>query len=96
MTAETVDQPVKVDNALYNLAHILDLDGSGTLELIIPSAKLGLWGYLRLLTTHKASFAFNTVAHDGEAITAARATAMTASIQCFTAPLPGRRPSVQR
>jgi hypothetical protein len=60
------DQVIEVDNALYNLAHILDLDGSGTLELIIPSAKLGLWGYLRLLTTHKASFAFNTVAHDGE------------------------------
>lgn len=60
------DQVIEVDNALYHLAHVLDLDGSGTREIIIPSAKLGLWGYLRLLTTRKASFAFNTVAHGGE------------------------------
>lgn len=60
------DQVIEIDNALYNLAHVLDLDGNGTREIVIPSARLGLWGYLRLLTTHKASFAFNTVAYDGE------------------------------
>jgi hypothetical protein len=60
------DQIIEVDNALYNLVHVLDLDGSGTREIVIPTTKLGLWGYLRLLTTHKVSFAFNTAEHRGE------------------------------
>jgi hypothetical protein len=60
------DQVIEVDNALYNLVHVLDLDGSGTSEIVVPTAKLGLWGYLRLLTTRKASFAFNTAEHRGE------------------------------
>jgi len=60
------DQVIEVDDALYNLVHVLDLDGNGTREIVVPSAKLGLWNYLRLLTTHKASFAFNTAEHRGE------------------------------
>lgn len=60
------DQHLQVNNALYNLVHVLDLDGDGTREIIIPSAKLGLWGYLRVLTTRKVSFDLNTVSYRGE------------------------------
>jgi len=55
------DQVLQLDDALYNMTQVLDLDGDGTKEIVVPSAKIGLWGYLRLLTTRKTSFSFNTL-----------------------------------
>jgi hypothetical protein len=69
------DEEVQVKNALYSLTHVLDLDGNGAPEIILPSAKLGLWGYLRVLTTRKVSFTFNTLArHGGSGFDTAAAT----------------------
>jgi hypothetical protein len=60
--APTPDQEIVLAHALYSLTHVMDLDGDGSREIILPTADLGLWGYLRVLTTRKVSFDFNTLA----------------------------------
>jgi len=64
--APAPDQEIVLAHALYSLTHVLDLDGDGAREIVLPSADLGLWGYLRVLTTRKVSFDFNTLARAGK------------------------------
>jgi len=66
--APAPDQEIVLPHALYSLTHVLDLDGDGAREIVLPSADLGLWGYLRVLTTRKVSFDFNTLTRAGEKV----------------------------
>jgi hypothetical protein len=60
------DQVLQVENGLYYMARILDLDGDGRLEISLPATRLGLWAYLKFLTSRKVSFRLHTLAQ-GEA-----------------------------
>lgn len=50
------DQSLALEHAQYFLARPLDLDGDGRMEILIPAAKLGVFGVIRLLTSRRVSF----------------------------------------
>jgi hypothetical protein len=60
------DQELQIEHAIYPLTRVIDLDGDGRKEIQVPVAKLGLWGYLRLLTSRRVSFTIQTLPLGGD------------------------------
>lgn len=50
------DQVLEVDHGQYPLTLIQDLTGDNLQELVVPSAKVGVLGLIKLLTSRKLSF----------------------------------------
>lgn len=52
------DQQLTVDSGQYFLTLIEDLTGDGRREILLPAAKIGVFGLIKLLTGRKLSFTF--------------------------------------
>jgi len=55
------DQVLQMDDGIYYMTRFQDLDDDGLVEILIPTAKLGIWGYLRVLTSGKIAFTVRTL-----------------------------------
>jgi hypothetical protein len=55
------DQTLQVEDGIYYMTRIQDRDGDGRMEIMLPSYRLGIWGYLRVLTSGKINFTVNTL-----------------------------------
>ncbi len=56
--AAQADQQLAVDSGQYFLTLIEDLTGNGRREILMPAAKIGVFGLIKLLTGRKLSFTF--------------------------------------
>lgn len=54
------DQDLRIEDAIYQLAEVRDLDADGTTDLIVPTMDLGLFSFLRVLVTRRVSFSLES------------------------------------
>ena len=63
--AEQATQVVALADPVFDFAEIVDLDSDGGAEILVPAARLGVFAFVRFVTTHNVTFRFHLLDGNG-------------------------------